>query len=70
MTWPTTTQMWQQTGIGRAMEKRTADTVAPGSDIKAAWRCGLCGHARGPRCSHCFLFDWKVCKMKEGSSGT
>ena len=23
---------------------RTPDTVVPGSNIKAAWRCGLCGH--------------------------
>ena len=36
MIWLTTTQRWQQSGTGRPTGR--------GSNSKAAWRCGLCGH--------------------------
>ena len=54
MTWPTPTQMWQQSGTERAMDNRTQEGLESGSVIqkKAAWRCGLCGRRWSPCCSH------------------
>ncbi len=70
MNWCTTTQMWQQCGTERALGNMTPETVASGSKIKAAWRCGLCGHNRGPCCSQSIPLIWTFRTDPEGGRGT